>query len=332
MGRRFSVGKRSRHWSRVGTILLFDFFISDLIGALGKAAKIDGKFAYYTSAETATKIIQNEEVWLRSATVMNDYSEITHGLSLLKETMSSAVGNRFYSQLESVHNGIKADIERELSQLAPQWLSETYLACLSRHDPKEDKTGRLSMWRAYGDVALVIDHTPLTSVSDNFGFFSMPVQYLDHNGINQWLQRELEGNSTSTVVASLCQLERDALVERVVELFFVMAVGIKHFGFSEEKEWRIVFRPTGYEDALLTRRIEIVRGVPQPMWALPLRHDPENNLYRADIPSLLDRIIIGPTSYPHATAIAFRQLLKDAGVEDFDQKVVESDIPLRGLA
>ena len=68
---------------------------------------------------------------------------------------------------------------------------------------------------------------------------------------------------------------------------------------------------------------------PRRFGTLPLRHDPDNGLHRADIPSLLDRIIIGPTPYPHVSAGAFVELLERGGVEDATNKVVISEIPLR---
>ncbi len=43
----------------------------------------DRKFAHYTSAEVAVSILKNKSVWLRNASVMNDFNEIEHGLNCL---------------------------------------------------------------------------------------------------------------------------------------------------------------------------------------------------------------------------------------------------------
>ena len=40
------------------------------------------KFAYYTTADIAKKILEKKEIWLRNAHVMNDYSELSYGLGL----------------------------------------------------------------------------------------------------------------------------------------------------------------------------------------------------------------------------------------------------------
>jgi hypothetical protein len=45
------------------------------------------KFVHYTSAETALKIIQNEQVWMRKSLVMNDFMEIEYGLECLSNSI-----------------------------------------------------------------------------------------------------------------------------------------------------------------------------------------------------------------------------------------------------
>ena len=64
---------------------IFEIFCPGNMGKLSKIKSGNRKFAYYTSADTAKKIIQNEEIWFRNATVMNDFSEISYGLSLVKK-------------------------------------------------------------------------------------------------------------------------------------------------------------------------------------------------------------------------------------------------------
>ena len=65
-------------------------------------------------------------------------------------------------------------ISKKLIELEWYWQFETYISCLSLHEPWEDRIGRLSMWRAYGDVALIINNTPLTAVTDRLGVYLDP--------------------------------------------------------------------------------------------------------------------------------------------------------------
>ena len=60
---------------------------------LEAAKENDVKFVHYTSAFAATQIIQNEEVWLRNALVMNDFSEVQHGETCLCPEMRGHEAN-----------------------------------------------------------------------------------------------------------------------------------------------------------------------------------------------------------------------------------------------
>ena len=42
-----------------------------------------GRFVYYTTADTASRILGNRQVWMRSTTAMNDYMEVEHGFDCL---------------------------------------------------------------------------------------------------------------------------------------------------------------------------------------------------------------------------------------------------------
>jgi hypothetical protein len=49
----------------------------------------------------------------------------------------------------------------------------------------------------------------------------------------------------------------------------------------------------------------------------------------AELPKLINRIIIGPTQFPEQLRLAMVKLLKFAEVPDAEKKVVCSTIPLR---
>jgi hypothetical protein len=79
----------------------------------------------------------------------------------------------------------------------------------------------------------------------------------------------------------------------------------------------------------LRRDVEVVRGIPQPVYKIPLKNIPEEGFTGATIPELLDRVIIGPTDHSFAAYEAFVSLLNEAGVENANTKVFTSHIPLR---
>ena len=306
---------------------LAEIFLPGNLARLAEVGSKNRRFAYYTTANTAMKIIENEEVWLRNATVMNDFSEIAYGLELMRRALSGPSGDSFGKAANHIFPGVMDKIFPQLSQLELHWRIETYIACLSLHEPSEDQNGRLSMWRAYGDVAVVVNNAPMTAVTDRLGVYSTPVHYLDQHGVEERLQTVAQAIAANRDF--LQQFGEQVFISHTVFMVFLAAIGTKHPGFSEEKEWRIFFRPAERPDSILTSQVAVIDHVPQEIWALPLRHDPDNGLHHADVPSLLDRIIIGPTPYPYVSARAFVEILERAGVDEASRKVVVSDIPLR---
>ena len=49
-----------------------------------------GRFVYYTTAETATCILRNKQIWMRSTAAMNDYLEVEHGFDCLNASYKAA--------------------------------------------------------------------------------------------------------------------------------------------------------------------------------------------------------------------------------------------------
>lgn len=290
-------------------------------------AQENRRFAYYTSAETAMKVLQNEQLWFRNALVMNDYSEISYGLRLIQKTFSGPVGARFRESVNDIFEGTIEKVEKNLSDWESDWELETYIACISLHDQAEDKSGRLSMWRAYGDTAIVVKNTPMIAMTDLLGVYSVPVMYLSGEDYESRVDK-----ITDAILMNrkyLKDLGQDTLVTYIHHMLFHTAIGTKHPGFAEEKEWRLYYRPNERLSSAMIPQTVVVSGVPQIVYALPLRNAPEKGLHGADIPSLLDRIIIGPTEHPYVSVRAFKAILEKLGVQDIDGKVVASDIPLR---
>jgi len=58
---------------------LMNLFASHLIEGVERL-KDGARLVHYTSAENAYRIISGKQVWLRNAHLMNDYSEMQHGL------------------------------------------------------------------------------------------------------------------------------------------------------------------------------------------------------------------------------------------------------------
>lgn len=285
------------------------------------------RFVYYTSADTAMKVLRNKELWFRNATVMNDFSEISYGLEMIQKVFSGSEGKRFREAVEGIFLGTIAQAEELLSAWERDWQFETYIACVSIHNSEEDLRGRLSMWRAYGDTAIVINNTPMTAVTDLLAVYSIPVLYLSEEDFTNHLS-----TITDAILIEkeyLQSLGQERLVIYIHNMLFRFAIATKHPGFKEEKEWRLYYRPTEKKSPGMTEEIVTLGGVPQKVFKLRLENEPKNGLHGANIPSLLDRVIVGPTEYSHVTYNAFVAVLEHLEVPDAASKVFVSDIPLR---
>lgn len=106
-------------------------------------------FAYYTSATTGINILKGRHLWMRAAACMNDYREIDYGIQLLNHTIYSAEERRQRIQKisQQLHWGsnMLESLLSDLNRNEQQYITHTYLACVSEHAPEEKGRGRLSM-------------------------------------------------------------------------------------------------------------------------------------------------------------------------------------------
>lgn len=302
-------------------------FFSHALEQQARVIRENRRFVHYTSAEAAVGIIQNAEVWMRKSTTMNDFSEIEHGLNCLRLTYEGDAGVRFKAVLNGIHPEATDDVERLFNSWMPHFRLDTYLACISEHEDDEDTTGRLSMWRAYGTVALVVNKDVFLSETDALKAYSSPVAYMTPStfavAFNETTDRISEASDY------LRSLNRDTVISNVFSMFRYAVLCTKHPGFREEREWRVIYQPTFELSIRIRKSIETIRGVPQAVCKIPLIDAPEEGLTGMELPKLLNRVIIGPSQYPWAQLEAFVDLLAEKGVSDPEKKVWASDIPIR---
>ena len=294
------------------------------------AKERDQRFVHYTRADTAMSIIQNKEVWLRNALVMNDFQEIAWGQQAFVQAWNSDNGAALRTALDSIDPTIVQNLAHHLPNAEIEIRFSTFLTSLSEHDSREDVRGRLSMWRAYGaenGVALVLKNTPFLVETDALGAYSAPVWYATPGDMVEEF-----GRLASAIAAAKDQL-RDVpsamLVRALLQIHRFALLTTKHPGFAEEREWRIFHSPDYRRSDVLAHRIVSAGGVLQRIFTLPLRNDPDQGLHGAAVSEILDRIIIGPSRYPMVVYDAFVRLLLDAGIVDAQSRVIVSDIPLR---
>jgi hypothetical protein len=152
------------------------------------ARQVSQRFAYYTTAETAAKILQDKKLWMRNATTMNDFREIQHGWDCVAGALNGGLRDLLTAALDAAIPGLTQTVLKALDNWRWHSLYQTYLTCFSEHCPADDPEGlleehlgRLSMWRAYGQqsgVAFVMKGETLLSETDTLKVYSSPVAYL----------------------------------------------------------------------------------------------------------------------------------------------------------
>jgi hypothetical protein len=187
------------------------------------------------------------------------------------------------------------------------------------------------MWRAFGRttarVALVIS-VPLTSgVSAPLNILLSPVAYFNDGQLSAEMNEviaNIRGNREF-----LRALDRPRLLAMAFYMLVTGVVCLKHEGFQEEREWRVIYSPKRNPSPLITSSIEVIEGVPQLIYKLPLDGTVSTDVAAIDIVNLADRVIIGPTPYPWAMYEAFVAALTKAGIKDAAARVFVSGIPIR---
>ena len=292
-------------------------------------------YAHYTTAEAAVKIIRSGEIWLRNVRVMNDYLEVVYGLGLMANAWHSQAGETFKHLANSCFPGVIDILNQSLGMAQGTWPGlDHHIACFSIHDPVNDWRGRLSMWRAYGSVALVFrlsDEMLAAHEINPLGVHSWKVNYPDSTSTEAILEQAAHAIDQHRDFVLGCG--QDKFMQAITQMIYTTAITTKHPGFAEEEEVRVYFRPSEKPDSALTRagKIECINGLPQMIYPLSLQANPKhgNGLKGIDLRSILNRIIIGPTPYPKVMLDTFVGLLDSIGVVDAPNKVIVSDIPLR---
>jgi hypothetical protein len=298
--------------------------------------RLDGgvQFAHYTSAETAMRIIQSKpperSLWLRNSTEMNDFAEIEYGCYWLNKCLEDPAFNMKILHLADALKLRPVELLRSISASSNQLKVGTYLLSLAEHG-ESDNTGTLSMWRAYGgdaNVCIVLKAEPLAGDQDAYSVDLVAVDYNGEEGFKRRLMRlldNIEGN-----LEALRSCDRGQVLANWLLAIDELVLSTKDPGFHEEKEWRIIHRPSRKWTPLdVPSRVVSVGGIVQIIHYLPFQNIPEHGLNGVELEEILDRIIIGPTPNPELVRQAFIRLLKDANITNAEKRVVVSNIPLR---
>lgn len=294
------------------------------------------RFAHYTSTDAAVAMIgsppEDRSIWLRCATEMNDFSEVEYGQQCLAAALSKTVVRAgLEAALASINETIFPHLMEMLRADIRALKKDTYLLSLAQHEGEELDCGLLSMWRAYGgpnNVCLILNPQPFITDQDAYGAFIAPVFYGGSEGFEADISK-----ITEKIIENASDLSRFSPDMLAYNLKLALDGGVlstKHPGFKEEREWRIIYRPSAEEgEPSIPSKVVNVGGALQRVHYLPMQNVPEKGLHGASLEELLERIIIGPTHNPDLVVEAFVQMLSEAGVSNAAHRVTACNIPLR---
>jgi hypothetical protein len=263
---------------------------------------------------------------------MSDYREVNHGLDALNRYLNR---DNHQQALTAALNECSAGLADEaFASFKKHWQGtqlQTFITSISEHDDREDFHGRLSMWRAFGNstarVAIVLNVDLNYGKNGALGAQLSPVAYLTDTGLAE--EFDLVVSNIRRSKEYLRAVDRRWLLDMVVSMLTSAVVCLKHEGFHEEKEWRVIYSPQRFASPYIETSIEVVTGVPQRVYKIPLQNNPSAGLSGLEPDELIDRIIIGPTQFSWAMFEAFTAALTAVGIRNAGERVFFSQIPVR---
>lgn len=290
------------------------------------------KFVHYTSAEAAIHIINKKRIWMRNVTCMSDYREVQHGYEILQRYFSDQnKRDAFNRELDKCSQGVGNEATEMFGQLWNNIRLYSYIASISEHKDDENDHGRLSMWRAFGGnaarVAIVFNVQKYSGAAQALNIMFSPVSYLPDTDVYKVID-EVTYNIGNNC-AFLASLNRDILRANVFTMLMAGVTCLKHEGFREEREWRVIYGPKLMPSQLIESSNEIIGGIPQTVYNLPLDQRVSESISGLEFSKMFERLIIGPSQYSWALYDAFVTALSKAGVTEAGNRVCISGIPIR---
>lgn len=290
------------------------------------------KLAHYTSFEVALQIIEGEAVWMRDVSHMNDIGEVRYGIQAVDAFISeTADRTMLVDTLDAVHSALGAQIVPIWQMMKANISTSVYISCFSEHLPGKEDFGRLSMWRAYcckpDGVALVLNTEAFRLESNALNAYSSPVFYGTVGEFHAKFREMLSNIQANTDM--LRTSDPQMLLSHVIMAILFGAVCLKHPGFSEEKEWRVIHMSLIKLPSLLRKKEVNIRGRDETIFEIPLKDAPEQGLVGIEIKDLLHQIVIGPSNRTETIRSRLAEALSNRGIMNPVSRIVASDIPLR---
>lgn len=290
--------------------------------------------AHYTSASTLDAVFKSRQLWLSHPMLMNDLEELQWGINAGIRVLQSHKGVEEACGSPDAFTRLNTYFAEFVSADGEGDAYSIFVSCFCECDI-DDNDGLLSMWRAYGanggGAAIVLDTSKLLPQDDS-PFLLSRVRYGSGRQREDWISKKLD-EVAGFLKLNASSVDQDFL--SAVAFYFLarlraFALTTKHAGFSEEREWRLIYLPERDLDKKFSKYVDYMVGPSgfQPKMKLPLDSD---LLGGVSISSLVSKIMLGPAHEAALGATAVRRMLVLSGHEGVAERVVQSMTPFRPM-
>jgi hypothetical protein len=270
---------------------------------------------HYTTFDAFESITRTQVLWASKIQFLNDEKEFTHAA----EIVGNAVSNRLHTMGRSHTSEDVASVQSVFSQAQ---ITNKCVVCFSQ------SRDQLSQWRGYSlgapapALAIGFDPVKLAEVAAGLSHGWKIEQCIYHLAdqeaaaapIVEAILSEWPGQDVRTDARRECI--RNAVFRKWDE-YLHLAPRLKHEGFQEEREVRLVSMPVSDNKLWRFRRSPTLIV---PYVEFPLTHA------GATLDSLIREIVVGPNPHSKVIAVAVGQMCHSRGIR---AAVRGSNIPYR---
>jgi hypothetical protein len=289
--------------------------------------------AHYTSVSTLEKIVTTNQLWLSHPLYMNDIEELRFGMNVGAENFRSSRHLAEVCVSSKRHAFLIGKFDEFFSNFDNNHVLDTYVLCLSEHT-SGNNDGLLSMWRGYGanggGVAIVFDTANLKQ-NEESPFILGRVRYQSHPERLKWIDSKLCQLAQVLATTELTEDNLSLAAHVFIERLKLFALFTKHDGFSEEREWRIVYMNERDPQQLMRPMFGYAitgQGV-EPKLKFEFSKVAQVLGSGVSLESLVDLIILGPSISSVLSENSVRRMLDVARQGDLALRVTASSIPYR---
>jgi len=206
--------------------------LEEVLSSMGQQSKLPSlptALYHYSSLEVLQKILENDDLRLSHAEYSNDQREIEEARTLIFARVAASTPGPFRSAVDAAFRTQAKNVDAYVFCMTTGVLGAT--------KPQD----MLSQWRAYAQDgrggALTLDPQGLSALA-----FHMPGLRINPVIYDPMVQARLIDGIIAAGATRHVAVGAVAVDATVASLVFALPL-MKHEGFAEEREWRLIFMP-----------------------------------------------------------------------------------------